>query len=123
MPPGCGNADGRQHSSGGARGAAQIRGIKTGDGRLDARRQGPRVVIEHLRKAVPWVHRADCRSPQLPYVVARQIQPAVRLPERSPTQVLVEVSQRAPGKKRPLPDLVASDREGGSGLARRLALS
>lgn len=42
MPPGGGGADHGEHFGAGARGASQVRGVKAGDGRLDARRQIPR---------------------------------------------------------------------------------
>ena len=39
-----------------ARGAAQVGRIQAGDGELDAWQQVTGVVVEHLRKAMPWVH-------------------------------------------------------------------
>ena len=48
MPSGGGLADRGEHGGTGARGAAQVRGVESGDGELDTRRQISGVVVEHL---------------------------------------------------------------------------
>jgi hypothetical protein len=121
VPSGGELADRGEHGGAGARGAAQVRLVKSGDGGVDARRQIPGVVVEHLRQAVPWVHGAVRRGPQRPDVVAGLVQPVVGLPQRAPAQVLVNIDQRAPAEERPLPDLIAGDRVRGWQLAIGLA--
>ena len=102
MPPGGGRADRGEYSGAGPR-AAQVGCVEAGDGGLDARRQVPGVVVDHLLQAVPWVQGAMRRGPQRPDVVARLVQPAVDFPQRVPPQVLVGVDQRAPAEGRPTP--------------------
>jgi hypothetical protein len=84
----------------GARGPAQVRGVEPGDGGLDARRQVPRVVVEHLRQAMSWVQRAGRCCPQRPDVVPCLVDPVVRLPQRASAQVLVGVDECAPAEER-----------------------
>jgi hypothetical protein len=107
VPPGGGRAGRSQHLGTGARGALQVRGVEAGHGGLDARREIPRVVVEHLGQAMPRVQRTVRRRPQCPYLVACLVQPVMGFPQRAPAQVLVCVDQRAPAEERPLPDLIA----------------
>jgi hypothetical protein len=80
VPSGGGLAGRGEHGGAGARGAAQVRGVESGDGGLDARRQIPGVVVEHLGQAVPRIHGTVRRGPQRPDVVAGLVQPVVGLP-------------------------------------------
>jgi hypothetical protein len=48
VPPGGGRADRGEYSGAGPRGAAQVGRVEAGEGGLDARRQVPGVVVEHL---------------------------------------------------------------------------
>jgi hypothetical protein len=110
VPPGGGRAGAGEDVGARAGGTAQVRGVEAGDGGFDARRQIPRVVVEHLGQAMPGIQRAVRGGPQRPDVVASLMQPVVGFPRRAPTQVLVGVDQRAPAQEGPLPDLLAGDR-------------
>jgi len=66
VPTGGGLAYRGEHLRAGAGGSTQSGCVKAGDGGLDARRQVPLVVVEHLRHAVPRVQGAVRRRPQLP---------------------------------------------------------
>jgi len=98
-------ADVGEDVGGGAGGAAQVLGVESGDGGLDAGWEVAGVVVQDLGEPVPGVEGAGGGGPQRPDVVPGLVEAGVGLPQRASVQVfcgsprIVEgFSMRLPGR-------------------------